>query len=37
MNIDTAHCVYTDHGDIDSTGTHEARKPGWDKPNLVCD
>jgi hypothetical protein len=37
MNIHTAHCVYTDHGDIDSVGTHDARKPGWQKPNLVCD
>jgi hypothetical protein len=37
VTIHTAHCVYTDHGDIDTTGTHEARKPGWKKPNLVCD
>jgi hypothetical protein len=37
MNFDTAHCAYTDHGDIDSTGTHDARKPGWKTPILVCD
>jgi hypothetical protein len=38
VTIHTAHCVYTDHGqDVDTTGTHDARKPGWQKPNLVCD
>lgn len=38
MRTDTANCVYTDHEiRTDTTGTHEARKPGWKTPNLVCD
>lgn len=35
-NITTAHCVFTDHGDIDSIGTHDARRGGQSKPILVC-
>ncbi|MBM0203208.1 hypothetical protein JNW90_08890 [Micromonospora sp. STR1s_5] len=31
-----AQCIRTDHGDIDSTGTHEARKPTWNRPHVVC-
>ncbi|MDG4792027.1 hypothetical protein O7626_40135 [Micromonospora sp. WMMD1102] len=31
-----AQCIRTDHGDIDSTATHKARKPGWQRPHAVC-
>lgn len=34
--LDQAQCIRGDHGDIDSTGTHEARKPNWKRPHIVC-